>query len=122
MGVVISRVLEPAGRGEYSVVVVIATIATVLGHLSIGSANVSYWSTHRSAIPANNLLLGPPLGLIAAVIVGLVVVVAGPTVFPVPNPWLLLLGLLTVPTAVLIIHLTMVTLLLGRVDVTNRAL
>jgi O-antigen/teichoic acid export membrane protein len=33
-----------------------------------------------------------------------------------------LLALLTVPTAVLIIHLTMVTLLLGRVDITNRGL
>src|SRR5262245_41913472 len=55
MGVVISRALEPAGRGEYAIVVVIATIATVLGHLSIGNANVTFWSTHRAAIPANNL-------------------------------------------------------------------
>jgi O-antigen/teichoic acid export membrane protein len=122
MGVVISRALEPAGRGEYSIIVIIATITTVVGHLSIGNANVAFWSAHRSAIPGTNLILGPPLGAAAAVIVGLVVVALGPGILPIAQPWLLVVAMFTVPVAVSIVHLTMVMLLLGRVDVVNRSL
>jgi len=122
MGVVIARALAPEGRGEYAVVVLIASVATVLGHLSVGNANVSFWSTHRDAIPANNFLVGPPLGLASATIVGLAVYALGPRVLPVPNWWLLILALATVPAAVTIVQITTVTLLLGRVDRVNRSL
>jgi O-antigen/teichoic acid export membrane protein len=121
MGVLISRALAPAGRGAYSVVVIIASVATILGHLSIGNANVAFWSAHRAAIPSNNLWLGPPLGALAALIVGGVVMALGPQIVPVQDAGLLVLALLTVPVSVLIMHLTTVTLLLGQVHVVNRA-
>lgn len=122
MGVVISRALEPEGRGEYSIVVVVAGVAILLGHLSIGQASVSFWASHRGVIVPNALLLGPPLGIAAAAIVWSAVAGLGPGVVPIANPGLLAVALAMVPIAVTIVHLTMITLLMGRVDVVNRSL
>jgi O-antigen/teichoic acid export membrane protein len=120
-GVVLSRALNPDGRGTYNVIVTIAATATGLGHLSIGQASVSFWSSDRAAIPTNNLVLGPLLGAGSAAVTGLVIAVLSPGVVPVPARPLLVLALATVPATMAIVHLNSVMLLLGKVDAVNRS-
>lgn len=122
IGIVISRSLHPEGRGAYAVVVLIASIATALGHLSIGQANVGFWNTDRKAIPATNLLLGPQIGALSALVVGAVVLLWRETLVPGADPWLIAIALATVPVAVPIVHMTMITLLLGKLNVVNRSI
>jgi O-antigen/teichoic acid export membrane protein len=121
-GVALSRALNPDGRGTYYVIVTIASTATVLGHLSIGQASVAFWSSDRAAIPTNNLVLGPLLGVLAAVSTGLVIAFITPDVVPASARPLLFLALATVPIAVATIHLGNVVLLLGEVSAVNRAM
>ncbi|GIE93165.1 lipopolysaccharide biosynthesis protein [Paractinoplanes rishiriensis] len=120
-GVVISRALNPEGRGTYYVIVTIVSIATVLGHVSIGQASVSFWSGDRAAIPSNNLVLGPLLGVASAVVTALVIAVMWPGVVPPSTRPVLFLALATVPFLVAAIHLNTVVLLLDRVNVVNGA-
>jgi O-antigen/teichoic acid export membrane protein len=120
-GVLVSRLLNPEGRGAYYVIVTIASTAVVLGHLSIEQANVALWSTAREAIPTNVLVLGPLLGLVSAVVTGTAVAILGPTVIPVSSYRLLVLALAAVPVAVTIVHLTNVALLLDRIRIVNRS-
>jgi O-antigen/teichoic acid export membrane protein len=122
MGVVIARALSPEGRGGYYVVVIIASTATFVGHLSLGQANVAFWATDRAAIPATNLLLAPVLGILAAVATWGTVTALGPDIVPVPDGRLLLVALATVPVGVIVVHLTTVALLVGRNDMVNRSL
>ncbi|MEV6848908.1 glycosyltransferase [Actinoplanes sp. NPDC051411] len=120
-GVVISRALNPEGRGIYSVIVTIASTATVLGHLSIGQASVSFWSTDRSAIPTNSLILGPLLGAGSAVLTGAAILLVSPGAVP-RSAWpLLFLALASVPVAVACVHLSTVVLLLGQMTAVNRS-
>jgi len=121
-GVVLSRGLNPEGRGTFNVIATIASTAIVLGHLSIGQASVAFWSSRRAAIPGNNLLLGPLLGIAAAVSTGLVILVAAPGVVPVSARPLLFFALVAVPIGVVTLHLSTIVLLLGRVDTVNRAM
>jgi len=51
-----------------------------------------------------------------------VITALGPEIVPVPSPALLAIALATVPVSVTTVHLTTVTLLLGRVSVVNRSL
>ena len=121
-GIVIARALAPEGRGSYAVIVIIATIATTLGHLSLGHANISMWALHRSAIPATNLVLGPPLGALTALLVGLCVLVFGFGSVPAADHWLLIVALASVPAAVATVHMTTVVLLVGRMGLVNWSL
>lgn len=120
-GVVVARGLNPDGRGTFNVITTIASTAMVLGHLSIGQASVGFWSSKRAAIPANNLLLGPLLGVGAALSTALLIAVAAPDIVPAPVRPLLFFALAAVPIGVVTIHMSTVVLLLGRVDVVNRA-
>lgn len=120
-GVVISRALNPDGRGTYYVIVTIASTATVIGHLSVGQASVSFWSADRAAIPANSLILGPLLGCVAAVVTGFAIAVVSPDVVPGPARPLLVLALVSVPLGVACVHLSTVVLLVGRIEAVNRS-
>jgi O-antigen/teichoic acid export membrane protein len=122
IGAIIGRALGPDGRGAYFVIVMIASITMVLGHLSLGQANIAMWASHRAALPATNVLLAPPLGAAAALMGWLAIGALGPALVPVPDAGLLLLALATVPALVTAVHLTTITLLLGRVNVMNHAL
>src|SRR5947209_15244566 len=86
--VIIARCLRPDGRGEVTVLVTIATTAFTLGHLSVAQAQVVLWRDARRAIPANALLLGPAVGVLAAAVTALVTVGLGDRL-PVPGYGLL---------------------------------
>jgi O-antigen/teichoic acid export membrane protein len=121
-GVVLSRALNPEGRGTYNVIVTVASTATVLGHLSVMQATVEFWSTRRPVLPGNNLLLGPLLGVAAALSTGLVIALAMPGIVPAYARPMLFLALATVPIGVVTIYMTTVVVLLDRVDAVNRAM
>ncbi|MGH3388120.1 MAG: polysaccharide biosynthesis C-terminal domain-containing protein [Actinomadura sp.] len=121
IGVIISRVLGPEGRGDYALVLAIATIAGAVGRLSIEHAHVSLWSTvpDRAAIAANSLLLGPALGILAALAILAAPAALGPEVLPVPSLGVLAVALATVPCTTTGLYLTGVLLLRGQVQWVN---
>ncbi len=121
VGVVIARGLRPDGRGQVDVLVTIATMAISLGHLSIEQAHSALWHRHRAAIPANSLLLGPVIGLIAMSVAAGTVLGLGPRVVPIPGYGLLFVTLLAVPFAMAVLYLNNVLVLQSRVEVLNRA-
>jgi O-antigen/teichoic acid export membrane protein len=120
-GVVISRTLGPAGRGDYTVLLTIATIAVSAGHLSIEQAHAALWPRvhSRAVFAANSLMLGPIVGSLSALAAATVIVVLGPGVVPVPSLGLLALALVTVPCGVTGRYLDNVLILRARVDWVN---
>ena len=118
--VVVTRELGPERRGAYAVLVTIATVALILGHLSIESAHTSLWSRvgDRGAIAANSLILGLGVGGLCAVGTALATTL-DPAVLPVPNYGLLLVALLSIPCNMSGMLLNNVLVLSGRIRVVN---
>ncbi|MFI6599001.1 lipopolysaccharide biosynthesis protein [Nonomuraea sp. NPDC050536] len=100
-GAVIARQLSPAGRGTYYVVVSIAIMAHWIGNLSIDQALVSRWQNvrDRPSLRANCLLLGPVLGLVAALVAAVAVCMGSETARPYDGITLAIA--LTVPSLVI---------------------
>lgn len=118
--VVVARALGPERRGAYAVLVTIATVALVLGNLSVESAHTSLWSraADRGAVAANALALGLGMGGICAI--GTAVVAAlDPAALPVPDYGLLLVALLSIPCNMSAMLLSNVLTLSGRIRVVN---
>jgi O-antigen/teichoic acid export membrane protein len=74
-GIVTARVLHPAGRGAYAVIVAIATVTVSLGHLSVEQSNVYLWhrGADKRALAANTIFLGLLNGVVAALVAWFVV-------------------------------------------------
>jgi O-antigen/teichoic acid export membrane protein len=118
--VVVTRALGPERRGAYAVLVTIATVALILGHLSMEPSHTSLWSRTRdqAAIAANSLLLGLGVGMSCAVAAALVVAL-DPTVLPVPSYGLLMVALLSIPCSMTGLLLNNVLVLRGRIGMVN---
>lgn len=120
--IVISRVLGPAGRGEYFVIVTVAIAAQSLGHLSIEQAGISMFSrgitpaTLATTITAVALMSGIAAGVAAFSIVSLL----GPDVMPISSYTYLALALLGVPTGIMVMGAGSQLLLRDQVSVVNR--
>jgi O-antigen/teichoic acid export membrane protein len=117
-GVVLARALHPEGRGTYGTVVTVATTATILGHLSLDQAYVALWRGRRDALAANSVLLGPVLGMSAALIAGLI---AATGVVGAASPGMIVVALLAVPFTTTAYHLTSVLVLDSRVGAVDSA-
>lgn len=121
--IVISRVLGPAGRGEYFVIVTVAIAAQSLGHLSVEQAGISMFSrsvtapaTLATTVTAVALMSGIAAGAAAFLIVSLL----GPDVMPISSYTLLAVALLGVPTGIAVMGAGSQLLLRGEVSVVNR--
>lgn len=68
--VVLARALGPTGRGAYAVAVAYASVAMILGHLSVEQAHIGAWSdeARRPTIVASTRLLGVANGAWATVL------------------------------------------------------
>jgi O-antigen/teichoic acid export membrane protein len=117
-GVVLSRALQPEGRGTYYLLVTIAGTAQALGHLSVEKAQIAFWPiASRRALAANSVLLGLVLGLAAAALAAGAVVIGGGAV---PGgAALLLVALAGVPAGILVINLTNLATLQSRIGAVN---
>lgn len=118
--IVVTRELGPERRGAYAVLVTVATVTLILGHLSIEPSHTSLWSRTRdhAAIATNSLLLG--LGVGGAFAVGAALLAAlEPTVLPVPSHTLLLVALVAIPCNMTGLFLANVLVLRGRIGVVN---
>jgi O-antigen/teichoic acid export membrane protein len=122
-GVVVSRALQPDGRGAYFVVVSVATTAMALGHLSVEQANVYLWSSPaiRRSLTANAAMLGCAGGAAAAAAALVVVAALGPDRVPVAGYGLLAAALLAVPPATVLLYLNGLLALDGRIGRVNLA-
>jgi O-antigen/teichoic acid export membrane protein len=118
--VVVTRELGPERRGAYAVLVTIATVTLILGHLSIEPSHTSLWSrTHdQAAIASNSLLLGLGAGSVFAVGAALLTAL-DPAVLPVPSYGFLLVALLAIPCNMTALFLGNVLVLRGRIGVVN---
>jgi O-antigen/teichoic acid export membrane protein len=118
--VVVARALGPDRRGAYAVLVTIATVALVLGNLSVESAHTSLWSraADRRAVAANALALGLGMGWVCAIATA-VTAALDPTALPVPDHALLLVALLSIPCNMTAAFLGNVLTLSGRIRVVN---
>lgn len=119
IGVLTARALGPEGRGDYALLLTVATIAASVGHLSVDQAHVSLWPTvpDRSAIATNSVLLGPALGVLAACAVLAATATLGTEL--VPSFWLLAVALAAIPGSTTGLYLTGVLLLRARVHWVN---
>lgn len=120
-GIVTARVLQPAGRGTYALVVAIATTALSLGHLSIEQANVFLWhrGIHRRTLVANSVTIGAATGTVAAGAAWLVVMVA-PDAFRGLDHTMLVVALLSVPLTMVSLYLYGLVALDDRIGWANR--
>lgn len=123
-GVVISRVLEPEGRGAYAVVVTLAGTAIALSHLSVEQAHLSMWHERekRRQLAANAVILAAVLGSLAAGGAYLVVQLLGQDRMPVYSDFALIVALAAVPSALLVLYSNSLAALASRVDRLNRGL
>lgn len=120
--VVISRALGPEGRGDYFVIVTVATTARALGHLSLEQAGISMfsrgvakWATLKTTVT----LVGLATGLVAAASAFMIVVALGPSVVPVSSYAYLMVALLGVPTGIMVLATGSQLLLGDRVPAFN---
>jgi O-antigen/teichoic acid export membrane protein len=120
--VVVSHVLQPAGRGTYYLVTTIAATAIVVGSLSLDRAQITLWTheRHRQAVTSNCLLLGPTIGVLAAGLAALVVSLAGPRLVPVTSRELFAIVLIAIPAGTTLVGVMNVLTLRSRVDAVNR--
>lgn len=120
--VVISRALGPEGRGEYFVIVTVATTARALGHLSLEQAGISMFSrgvANWATLTTTVILVGLVTGVVAAVAAFLIVAALGPSVVPVSSYVYLTIALVGVPTGILVLGLGSQLLLGDRVPTFN---
>jgi O-antigen/teichoic acid export membrane protein len=119
--IVVARALGPQGRGAYAVLVTVASLAVVLGHLSIEPSHTSLWTRagDRAAIATNSLLFGLVVGILAAVGAGLTVVALGPELVPIMSWGLLVVTLVGIPCNMMNLLLTSVLVLRQRIEVVN---
>src|SRR5262245_4697220 len=110
-GVAVARALPPAGRGSYAGIVVGATVAATVGHLSVGSASASRWWPHRAALIRNSTLLGPVYASLAAIFGGALVVLVAPV-----RPATVLAVAVAVAGSIIGAQLTPLALMAGRAD------
>ncbi|MEU0567484.1 polysaccharide biosynthesis C-terminal domain-containing protein [Nonomuraea sp. NPDC005983] len=118
-GVLIARVLQPEGRGTYSVIATTTLTAIILGHASIDKSQIYLWTNrarHR-ALTANGLMLGLTLGTITT-LVALVLMSVG--AMPTTSP-LLGVAMIAVPFGVVATNLKGIAWLESRTDIVNRA-
>ncbi|GAA2895318.1 hypothetical protein GCM10010517_60030 [Streptosporangium fragile] len=117
-GMLIARTLQPEGRGTYAVIATAASMAMILGHLSVERSQISMWADrarHR-ALTSNSLVLGLTLGGVSA-LAGLGLTALG--LLPTASP-LMGLALLAVPFGVAAINLNGIALLRSQADAVNR--
>lgn len=119
--IVVARALQPAGRGEYYVLVTAATVAMTIGHGSLDKAHLYLWSigTDRRVLVANALVFSMALGLIIAPVAFLLIVLLGPNVIPVAGYDLLAVALLSVPVRILLGYLVNLLMLADRINWAN---
>ncbi|WP_259400819.1 lipopolysaccharide biosynthesis protein [Microbispora sp. H13382] len=118
-GVLLSRCLQPEGRGIYATVTTTAGTALVVGHLSVGRSQMALWPAlerHRP-LAGNAAILGLLLGAAAAAAAFVLVTV----LHVVAAPHLLAVALLAVPFGVAAVNLRGIALLQSRVGLANRA-
>ncbi|MBB2911634.1 O-antigen/teichoic acid export membrane protein [Streptosporangium becharense] len=117
-GLLIARILQPEGRGTYAVIATAASMAMVLGHLSVERSQIALWAdpARRRALASNSLVLGLVLGALTA-LAGVAMTVLG--LLPTASP-LMVLALLAVPFGVAAINLNGIALLRSQADVVNR--
>ncbi len=122
VGIMLGRMLHPAGRGQYYVVVTVATTALILGHLSVEQAQVRLWMSarDRDGLAANSVVLGASLGAAAAVVAMVTAVLLGSRVLPVPGYGLLALALAALPGAMTVLYLNNILVLRARANVVNQ--
>ena len=120
-GIVTARVLQPAGRGTYAVVVAVATTALSLGHLSIEQSNVFLWhrGEDRRALATNALALGLVAGTVAAAAAWVVVEVLFPGAFPGIATGSLATALAAVPFGMALLYLYGIVVLDDRIGRQN---
>lgn len=117
--ILIARTLHPEGRGVYAMIVTTATIALIVGHLSVGKSQIALWpdgEQHRF-LTGNGLILGLILGAVSCLLtLGIVVAL-------VPHLSLYLLGiaLLAVPFGVASVNLSGIAVLRFQTGLANRA-
>lgn len=122
-GVLLARALGPEGRGSYQVVVVIATAAMAIGHLSVEQAQIAFWrfEATREALHANTARLGMLVGSVAAVVTAAVVIGLGNGTIPLPGHALLVVALLSVPFTTAVVYSNGAWILAARMDMVNKA-
>jgi O-antigen/teichoic acid export membrane protein len=120
-GIVVSRGLHPSGRGSYSVIITVASMAMVLGHLSIEQSHVYLWSqgAGRKALAANAVWVGLCSGAVAAVVAWILVRVLGPSAIPIYSHTLLAVALLAVPAGTVALYMNGLLILDDRIGRVN---
>lgn len=119
--VVVSRQLHPDGRGEYALIVAVATLTMALGHLSVEQAQVYLWSrsADRRTLAANASAIGLATGCAAAAIAWIIAVLLLPGAVAVEERSLLAVSLLYVPIATVVMYVNGLLILDNRVGRVN---
>jgi O-antigen/teichoic acid export membrane protein len=119
----ISRILGPAGFGEFTVLVTIATVATQLGHLSLQYAQTYLWGTssNRGTLVGTAEVLSLVSGTLSGASAWVVVYLAGGRLVPVPGLWVLAMAVATVPFAVVVTNLSNLVILGDQINRFNVA-
>jgi O-antigen/teichoic acid export membrane protein len=122
-GVIVSRCLQPDGRGAYFVILSIATTAMALGHMSLEQANVYLWpsAATRRSLSTNAAVLGSTVGAFASAAAFVLVVGLGPEIIPVASYRLLGIALAAVPAAMVLLYLNGLLTLDDRIGRINLA-
>ncbi|WP_347404772.1 polysaccharide biosynthesis C-terminal domain-containing protein [Micromonospora sp. WMMD1102] len=104
-GVLVARALLPEGRGVTALVIATATTTIALGYLSVEQSHVRLWAGRRDEILANSVLLGPTVGVLAAL--GSALLLWAGTWFgiTVASPELLAMALASVPAGITALYL-----------------
>ncbi|MDP4511941.1 lipopolysaccharide biosynthesis protein [Nonomuraea turcica] len=118
--VLIARFLQPDGRGQYAMIVTMATVAVIIGNFTVVYTQIAFWKdgTLSRALTANGLLLG--LGLGSAV--ALCTFAVSPLVSPHRPALLLAVALAAVPVSTTLANLWGILTLQARVDLVNRGI
>jgi len=122
-GVIVARALGPAGRGEYALLLTVATVAVCVGQLSLDQAHVAIWPAARArpAVAANAVPIGLAGGAAAAAAAAAILLGPAADLLPLSGGAPLSVALLAVPGQVIVGHLNSVLTLRGRVERVNWA-
>ena len=121
--VVVSRGLQPGGRGAYAVIVTLASVGMTFGHFSVEQAHVRLWREieQPQTLAANAVVLGLAAGMVAATVIWFVVRALGPKTVPVTSYPLLGVALMAVPLGVVALYLNGLLVLDDRIGRVNTA-